>query len=250
MVLSYLAEFLGGFPSPFPACPLLIPIANIFNDLPWCQQGMTIFQNQNLCCNFTFYNNCRKFHLLIGYLSLTISREKWIHEYDLCHVDAMSWQVVTLKIKLMLVFCVCTVIANEFWQSICGFDNFITKFMINNRIDPWKTKVSLLMHPFLGILVSTPQTCKNNDLYINTPLILFLLLKRVSSPFETKWGKRLGTLFGEKSWLEGMSQTIVLTCVSSNNQVITSGKIFLKRWWHNVKECGSGVSIQACQCIS
>ena len=167
----------------------------------------------------------------------------------------MSWQVVMLKIKLMLVFYVSVQLlpmnfAKYLWIHMCYFDNFMTKFMINNRTDPWKTKVSLLLQLFLGILVSTPYTCKNKDLYINTPLILFLLLKRVSSPFGTKWGKRLGTLFGEKSRLEGMSQTIVLTCVSSNNQVITSGKIFLKRWWLNVKECSSGVSIHACQCIS
>ena len=171
----------------------------------------------------------------------------WCNELTSCYFKNQ------IDVSFLCLYSYCQWILTKYrylWILMSYFDNFITKFMINNRIDPWKTKVSLLMHPFLGILLSTPHTCKNNDQYIKPPLILFLLLKRVSSPFRTKWGKRLGTLFGEKSRLEGMSQTIVLTCVSSNNQVITSGKIFLKRWLLDVKECGSGVSIHACQCIS
>ena len=39
---------------------------------------------------------------------------------------------------------VCPVIDHEFRHNIDYFDNVMTKFMTNNRTDPWKTDVNLL----------------------------------------------------------------------------------------------------------
>ena len=56
--------------------------------------------------------------------------------------------------------CICPVIDNEFRHNIvkvvCGssyFDNVMTKFMINNRTDAWKTDVNLLIKQRLMLVI-------------------------------------------------------------------------------------------------
>ena len=44
----------------------------------------------------------------------------------------------------MSAFNACPVIDNEFRHNSC-FDNVMTKFMINNRTDAWKTDVNLFI---------------------------------------------------------------------------------------------------------
>ena len=90
----------------------------------------------------------------------------------------------------------------------------------------------------------TPHTYKNNDLYTHSLDSVSTLQKGVKPLPEQSKEKGLVPKGGVTDHCSYMCVT------NANNQVIISGEIFIKRWWLNVKECSSGVSIHACQGIS
>ena len=107
-----------------------------------------------------FYDNSSSSRALIGQFLSSISGQT--HEFIIYAMRqraiADNLTVCYRKKQIDVSFsCVCSVTDNEFrhyfvkvvcgstWLPLRYFDNVMTKFMINNRTDAWKTDVNLLI---------------------------------------------------------------------------------------------------------